>query len=155
MKKELNVSALKNGTVIDHIPAKALFNVINILKLEKCGDGMITFGTNLDSNRFGQNGKKGIIKIADVFFEESDINKIALVAPTAVLNVIKDYEVADKKKISMPKTIIGIVKCQNPVCVTNNEPVMQKYEVVSSAPVALRCYYCEKVTEEHDFKLID
>ena len=152
MKKELNVSALESGTVIDHIPAKALFKVINILKLDKFKDGMITFGTNLDSKRFG---KKGIIKISGVFFEESDINKIALFAPTAVLNVIKNYEVVEKENISMPSSILGIVKCQNPVCVTNNEKVTPRYDVLSSSPVSLRCCYCEKITEEDDFKLID
>ncbi len=152
MKRELNVSALKNGTVIDHIPAKSLFNVINVLRLDKLGEQMMTFGTNLDSKRLG---KKGIIKISDVFFEEHDINKIALFAPSAVLNVIKDYEVVDKMSIAMPEEITGIVKCQNPVCVTNNEDVMPRYSVEGVAPTILRCHYCEKITEGDDFKLID
>lgn len=152
MKKELNVSALESGTVIDHIPADALFKVINVLKLDNLGDNMITFGTNLDSRLYG---KKAIIKIANVFFQESDINRIALFAPEAVLNVIKNYEVTEKMVITMPKEIVGIVKCQNPVCVTNNERVNPRYDVLSTSPAALRCSYCEKVTEEHDFKLLD
>lgn len=152
MKKELNVSALESGTVIDHIPANALFKVINVLKLDNLGDNMITFGTNLDSHQYG---KKGIIKIANVFFQQSDINRIALFAPHAVLNVIRNYEVVDKMKISMPKNIDGIVKCQNPVCITNNEKVNPRYDVLSNSPANLRCAYCEKITEEHDFKLLD
>lgn len=152
MKRELNVSALQSGTVIDHIPAHALFPVINVLKLDNLGEGMITFGTNLDSKRLG---KKGIIKLSGVFFEESDINKIALFAPHAILNIIRDYEVVEKKSITMPKEITGIVKCQNPVCVTNNEHVVPRYEVISVAPATLRCHYCEKLTEGDDFKLID
>ena len=99
--------------------------------------------------------KKAIIKISDVFFEESDINKISLFAPQAILNVIKDYEVIEKKSISMPEKIYGIVKCQNPVCVTNNEKVIPKFDVLSVAPTTLRCCYCEKVTQGDDFKLID
>lgn len=152
MKKELNVSALVSGTVIDHIPAQALFKVINVLKLDNLGSGMITFGTNLDSKRFG---KKGIIKISEVFFQESDINKIALFAPHAILNEIRDYEVVNKHTIKMPSSISGIVKCQNPVCVTNNEKVKPYYDVVDVSPTRLRCSYCEKITEGDDFKLID
>lgn len=152
MKKELIVSALKNGTVIDHIPADALFEVINVLKLNQLNGEMITFGTNLSSNRLG---KKAIIKISDKFFAETDINKIALFAPTAVLNVIKDYEVVDKHKVEMPSTISGIVKCQNPVCVTNNEAVVPRFEVLQASPVVLRCSYCEKLTEGESLKLID
>lgn len=152
MKKELNVSALESGTVIDHIPAHALFKVINILRLDHLGEDMITFGTNLDSKR---DGKKAIIKISNVFLKEKDINKIALFAPHAVLNEIRNYEVVNKKNITMPSTISGIVKCHNPVCVTNSENVLPFYEVVSVAPPRLRCSYCEKITEADDFKLID
>ena len=91
--KILEVRALKNGTVIDHIPADRLFKVMNILDLENL-DEMITFGTNLESKRFG---KKAIIKLSGVYFKTADINRIALVAPQAKLNVIKDYQVIEKK----------------------------------------------------------
>ncbi len=152
MKKELNVSALESGTVIDHIPAAALFKVINILRLDKLADVMMTFGTNLDSKT---DGKKAIIKISNVFFQESDINKIALFAPQAILNEIRNYEVVNKKSITMPETISGIVKCQNPVCVTNHERVKPSYSVVSTSPTRLRCVYCDKITEADDFKMIE
>jgi len=152
MKKELNVSALQSGTVIDHIPANALFKVINVLKLDRLEDVTITFGTNLDSKRLG---KKGIIKLSEVFFEESDINKIALFAPNAILNIIRDYEVVEKQSITMPQEITGIVKCQNPVCVTNHEHVVPRYDVLNVSPTVLRCKYCEKITEGDDIKLLD
>lgn len=152
MKKELNVSALQSGTVIDHIPADALFKVINVLRLDALGDNMITFGTNLDSKQLG---KKAIIKIANVFFQQDDFNRIALFAPHAVLNVIRDYDVVEKTKISMPEKIKGIIKCHNPACITNNEKVKPRYDVMSESPAILRCDYCEKVTQEDDFKLVD
>lgn len=152
MKKELIVSALKNGTVIDHIPSDALFKVINVLKLDRLNGEMITFGTNLYSKQFG---KKAIIKISDMFFEDTDINKIALFAPNAVLNIIKDYEVIEKHLVEMPVTIQGIVKCQNPVCITNNEAVKPRFDVLQEAPIVLRCSYCEKITEEKNLKLIE
>ena len=88
-KKELQVAALKNGTVIDHIPSDKLFTVVSLLGLEQM-ENNITIGFNLESQRLG---KKGIIKIADKFFSEADINKIAVVAPNVVINIIRDYEV--------------------------------------------------------------
>lgn len=90
--KELKVSAIKNGTVIDHIPANQLFRVISILGLNKISN-QITFGTNLESRQLGH---KAIIKVSEMFFEDNEINKIALVAPLAKLNIIRDYEVVEK-----------------------------------------------------------
>ena len=113
--KQMSVSAIQNGTVIDHIPAENLFKVIKILGLDKI-QNQITFGTNLDSKKLG---RKAIIKISDVWFEKDDINRIALVAPEAKLNIIKDYQVVEKKVVELPDDISGIVKCMNPKCVTN------------------------------------
>ena len=143
-KKQLNVSAIENGTVIDHIPAQNLFKVINILGLEKI-DNLITFGTNLESNRLG---KKAIIKIADKFFEKEEINRIAVVAPHAKLNVIKDYSVVDKRVVEVPESIEGIVKCVNPKCITNFEGVKTKFVVTDKQSVSLKCHYCEKITDQ-------
>lgn len=141
---ELKVSAIKNGTVIDHIPAKNLFKVISILKLDTIKT-QITFGTNLESKKLGL---KAIIKIADKFFKDKDINKIALVAPDAKLNIIKDYKVIEKKVVSVPDQIIGIAKCFNPKCITNNEKIVTKFTVESKQEVSLKCIYCEKITEQ-------
>ena len=106
MQKELKVSAIKNGTVLDHIPASQLFKVISILGLKDCAN-QVTFGMNLESQRLG---KKAIIKVADRYFEETEINKVALVAPDAKINIIKDFEVIEKKVLRVPDEISGIVK---------------------------------------------
>lgn len=144
--KELKVSAIKDGTVIDHIPAQNLFKVIQLLGLEKIPNA-ITFGTNLESKRLG---RKSIIKVADRFFADDEINKIALVAPEAKLNIIRNYEVVEKRQVSLPDTVTGYVRCFNPKCVTNHEAVTTRFFVVSKLPLALKCHYCEKVTtEEH------
>lgn len=150
MEKELKVSAIKNGTVIDHIPAKNLFKVISLLGLEKI-DNQVTFGTNLESQKLGH---KAIIKVSDKFFEDSEINKIALVAPQAKLNIIKDYSVVEKKSVSVPDEINGIVKCFNPKCVTNHQPIATRFDVVSKLPIALKCHYCEKVTTEEQMVIL-
>ena len=149
-RKQLMVSAIKNGTVIDHIPAKSLFKVISILNLDKI-DTQITFGSNLESKRLG---RKGIIKLSDIYFRDVDINKISLVAPDAKLNIIKDYEVVEKKVVEVPNKITGIVKCVNPSCITNNENVTSKYTVVSKKDVSLKCHYCERITDQEHMVII-
>lgn len=149
-KKELKVNAIKNGTVIDHIPAGHLFKVISILGLDKIKN-QITFGTNLESKQLGQ---KSIIKITDMFFADDDINKIALVAPQAKLNIIKDYIVSEKRVVEVPDKIVGIAKCVNPKCITNHEKVKTKFTVLSKKDVALKCHYCEKITDQNNLEIL-
>lgn len=144
------VSALKDGTVIDHIPAKNLFKVINILGLDHI-HSPITFGTNLESKKLN---KKAIIKIAEKFFKDEEINRIALIAPTAKLNIIKNYIVVEKRKVEVPEYIEGILKCINPKCITNNDMVKTKFDVISRNDVALKCRYCEKITDQDHFELV-
>jgi aspartate carbamoyltransferase regulatory subunit len=149
-RKQLSVSAIENGTVIDHVPAKSLFKVIQILGLDKI-DNQVTFGTNLESKKLG---RKAIIKIAGIFFEDEDINRIALVAPDAKLNIIRDYEVVEKKEVVVPDNIIGIARCMNPKCITNFEHVTTRFRVVSRKNVALKCHYCEKITNQENLQII-
>lgn len=147
-KKELAVSALRNGTVIDHIPCAALFSAVKILGLEGM-DSAVTIGYNLDSKKIG---KKGIIKVADVEFSDEMLSRIALMAPSAVVNVIREYEVVEKKAIRLPETIVGIVRCPNPKCITNNEPMATKFHVISREPVTIQCHYCNHQLAGKDAK---
>lgn len=149
-KKQLLVSAIESGTVIDHIPASSLFKVIKILGLDRIRN-QITFGTNLESKT---SGKKAIIKIAGKFFEDDDIDRIALVAPKAKLNIIRDYQVIEKRVVEVPDTINAIAKCMNPKCITNFEKVTTHFRVVSKKPVALKCLYCEKITGQERLEII-
>lgn len=144
-RKELQVAALCNGTAIDHIPSAQLFKVVDLLNLNGLNNP-ITIGNNLESKKMGT---KGIIKISDKFFEKEEIDRIALIAPNVILNIIKDYQVIEKKKVSLPKTIIGIVKCNNPKCITNNEPMLTRFEVLDQNDVVLNCHYCDiKILKE-------
>jgi len=149
-KKELVVSAIKDGTVIDHIPAKVLFKVLSILELENI-DSPITIGNNLRSEKLG---KKGIIKIAGKFPDKNVLNKIALFAPLAKINIIKNYEVVEKKIVELPDVIEGIVKCINPKCITNHENMKTFFYVIDKNNVALKCKYCEKITTQENLKII-
>lgn len=151
IQKELKVSAIKNGTVLDHIPSSQLFKVISILNLKNC-DKQITFGTNLESKLLG---KKAIIKIADKYFKDSEINKVALVAPQAKINIIKDFEVIEKKIITVPEEIIGIVKCKNPKCITNHQAITTIFKTsYKNSKLFLSCHFCEKTTDTENLTII-
>jgi aspartate carbamoyltransferase regulatory subunit len=147
--KELKVSAICNGTVIDHIPAKNLFKVISILELQKI-DTQITIGVNFESKKLGQ---KGIIKIAEKFPDDNDLNKIALIAPEAKINIIKDYKVVEKKVVKVPESVEGIMKCMNPKCISNHEKVRPRFKVLINKDVSLKCQYCEKITDQEHFEM--
>ena len=149
-KQELQVAALENGTVIDHIPSEKLFTVVSLLGLEQMNNN-ITIGFNLKSKKLGT---KGIIKIADKFFCDDEINRIAVVAPNVKLNIIRDYEVVEKREVKLPDELRGIVKCANPKCITNNQNVRTKFDVVGSSPIVLKCHYCEKLTDQEHIVIL-
>lgn len=149
-KKELAVAALKDGTVIDHIPSEAVFKAVKILGLENTTHA-VTIGCNLHSGRLGS---KGIIKVADIFFDDATLNRIALIAPQAVVNIIRDYEVVEKHPVSVPDVITGIVRCDNPKCITNHEPMATKYIVVSREPLVIKCHYCNHSVEGNKAKVL-
>ena len=149
--KKLKVSAIENGTVLDHIPANQLFKVINILNLTNCSNP-VTFGTNLESKLLG---KKAIIKIADRYFADDEINKITLVAPQAKINVIKDFEVVVKRVLTVPAEITGIAKCGNPKCITNHQPVQTRFATVTEDNrLKLHCHFCEKMTDAENVVIL-
>ncbi len=141
---KLLVSALENGTVLDHIPAEVVYKALDILNL-KGVDNRITIGINLSSKA---QGKKGIIKIADKFFEDEQLNKLALIAPNATVNIIRDFKVVEKKTLTMPSEIIGIAKCMNPKCITNHQPIKTRFTTIDNGnEISLLCHYCEKISD--------
>ena len=142
-KTERQVAAIKNGTVIDHIPAEKTYQVVNLLELQTL-DTPVTIGYNYPSKKIG---RKGIIKGSDRFFTDEEISRLSVVAPNVVLNVIKDYEVVEKKTVTTPDELRGIVKCNNPKCITNNEPMQTVFNVVDKVHGILKCHYCDK--EQH------
>ncbi|WP_321423830.1 aspartate carbamoyltransferase regulatory subunit [uncultured Bacteroides sp.] len=150
IRQELQVAALKNGTVIDHIPSGKLFTIVSLLGLERM-ECNITIGYNLDSKKLG---KKGIIKIADKFFDDEEINRISVVAPHVKLNIIRNYEVVEKKEVNMPDDLKGIVKCANPKCITNNEPMATLFHVIDKNKCIIKCHYCEKELRKEDIVIL-
>lgn len=149
-KKERLVAAIENGTVIDHIPAEKTYAVATLLGLQKL-QTPVTIGYNYPSKKLG---KKGIIKIEDKSFTDEEISRLSVVAPNVVLNVIRDYEVVEKKKVVTPDTLKGIVRCNNPKCITNNEPMNTIFHVIDKNSGIIKCHYCDKEQVISEVKLV-
>ena len=141
-KKELKIPLIKDGTVIDHITAGQAVKVLHILGIpEKTLDSIVSVVMNVKSKI----GKKDIVKVERRELKPEEVNKIALIAPKATINIIRDYEVAKKYKVDLPEEIVGIVRCPNPNCISNTkEPVESRFRVISKDPIRIKCCYCER-----------
>lgn len=149
-KNEMLVAAIQNGTVIDHIPAEKTYQVVSLLCLEKLFT-QVTIGYNYKSKKLG---RKGIIKVEDKFFTDEEISRLSVVAPNIVLNIIRDYEVVEKKTVTTPDELKGIVKCNNPKCITNNEPMRTLFHVTDKQQGTIKCHYCEKEQDINKVELV-
>lgn len=143
--KKRKVAALKQGTVIDHVPAGEVFKVFQILNLENYGRGL-SIGVNLDSKKYG---KKDLLKIEDRELTRDEANKLALIAPDATINIIKNWKVIQKIKVTIPDVVIGI-RCANPRCITRHDRTKTKFTVLDKDLLKVRCFYCEHVFERED-----
>ncbi len=149
MNKQLLVSALENGTVIDHIPCERTNDVVTLLKLNNVSS-TVMIGINLESKKMGH---KTIIKVANKFFSDDELNKLSVIAPDVTLCIIRDYEVVEKKQVRMPEELQDIIRCANPKCITNNEPMHTVFNVIDKHNGVIKCHYCEKEQQIKDAKL--
>ncbi|ELR64722.1 Aspartate carbamoyltransferase regulatory chain (PyrI) [Photobacterium marinum] len=139
---QLQVEAIKNGSVIDHIPAHIGIKILKLFKMHKTNE-RVTIGLNLPSSALGC---KDLIKIENTFLTEEQANQLALYAPNATVNQIENYEVAKKLTLSLPEQIDAIFKCPNSNCISHGEPVESSFTVqIKKEEVRLKCKYCEKV----------
>lgn len=145
--KELKVKPIKNGTVIDHISANKAFKVLKILGLPS-PETNVTLTMNVESS---QMGSKDIVKIEGRELASREVDEIALIAPHATINIIRDYEIVGKGKVNLLNEINNILICSNPNCITNtDEPVDTRFTVLTKDPLILRCYYCERILDQND-----
>lgn len=149
-KKELQVAAIENGTVIDHIPAEKTYQVARLLELNYIKEPIL-IGYNLPSKKIG---KKGIIKITNKYFTDEEISRLSVIAPKVVLNIIKNYEVVEKKTVETPDELHGIIKCNNPKCITNNEPMNTYFTVIDKEKGIVKCHYCDKEQDINQVELV-
>jgi aspartate carbamoyltransferase regulatory subunit len=148
---ELRVSKIRDGTVIDHITAGHALDVAKILGITGREKGPITIAVNVPSKRFKT---KDIVKIEGRELNPQEVHKIALIAPHATINIVRDYRVMRKQEVKLPKTIENIIKCANPACISNsNEPVRPRFYVDCEDPLLLKCHYCGNIIEKKDVLL--
>jgi aspartate carbamoyltransferase regulatory subunit len=136
--KELLISPIRNGTVIDHITAGEALNVLRILGITGTTVECLSIATNVTSGRVG---KKDIVKVENRELLQDEVDRIALIAPQATINIIRNYEVFEKKGVSIPQHLKGVVRCPNPGCISNTkEPIQSAFEVTRKG---LQCEYCD------------
>jgi len=143
--RELKIQPIKDGTVIDHITAGNAVKVLHILGIPKSSSSTVSVAMNVRSKY----GKKDIVKIENRELDPHEVDKISLIAPKATINIIRNYEVAEKHRVKIPEEVIGIICCSNPTCVSNsNEPVKSRFIVINKDPIEIKCYYCEREPED-------
>ena len=145
--RELKITPIKNGTVIDHIGNGLSLEVLRIIGVKDLDrDSTVSIALHV---RSGKIGWKDIVKVENMELSPRKVNAIALVAPTATISIIRDFKVQEKRPVALPDRIAGILNCPNPSCITNQmEPVESEFEVASRRPVVLRCVYCERLVDE-------
>lgn len=146
-KDFLRVRKIERGTVIDHISTGTALRVLKILGVTGAEGYVVSILMNVESKKYG---KKDIIKLEDRFLTEEEVNKIALVAPHATINIIDDYRVVKKWRVSVPELAVGILKCPNPRCITNSgrEPVKTEFKLRGREPLTYECEYCGIIVSE-------
>ncbi len=146
--QDLYVKKIRNGTVIDHISAGHALDVLKILGIDGHEGNIVSIALNVASK---VQSKKDIVKVESRELKPGEVDKIALIAPSATINIIREYEVAEKNRVKLPETIGGIVRCANPSCISNaGEPVTPRFKVEREDPLRLRCFYCARVMEKSD-----
>ena len=148
---ELKIKAIENGTVIDHITANKSLHILKILGLPDKDTINVTIAMNVSSSEIG---RKDILKIENRELDAKELNQVALIAPKAPINLIRNDEPIKKDKVGLPNEITSILKCTNEKCITNyeNEPITSKFNVIQSYPPIVRCHYCEKLIKTEDIQ---
>ncbi|MBQ7927224.1 MAG: aspartate carbamoyltransferase regulatory subunit [Methanobrevibacter sp.] len=150
-KSELKIKAIENGTVIDHITVNKAIYILKVLNLPDSETQNVTIAMNVSS---GEIGRKDILKIENRELDYQELNQIALIAPKATINIIRNFEPVKKYKSVLPDKITSILKCTNPKCITNyeNEPIKPIFNVIQDYPPVVRCHYCEKLIKTEDIE---
>lgn len=145
--RELKLTPIKNGTVIDHIGNGLALDVLRIIGISEIDrTSTVSVALHVRSQKIGW---KDIVKVENMELSARKVNAIALLAPTATISIIRDFHVREKHPVDLPDRIVGVLRCPNPSCITNqSEPVESDFEVASRKPVVLRCAYCERLVDD-------
>ncbi|HSA77092.1 MAG: aspartate carbamoyltransferase regulatory subunit [Nitrosarchaeum sp.] len=149
-ESELMVRRIKEGTVLDHIDEGKGLQVLNALRIDGKDGSLITIALNVPSGKFK---KKDIIKVENKFLKDDDTNKLAVIAPKATINIIKDYKLIEKRRVALPNEINRIFRCSNPDCISNStEHIESVMDVIDKEGRVLKCRYCSRVLDVNKLK---
>ncbi|MEX0862003.1 aspartate carbamoyltransferase regulatory subunit [Nitrosopumilus sp.] len=149
-QSDLMVRRIKEGTVIDHIDEGKGLQVLNALRIDGRDGSLITIALNVPSGKFK---KKDIIKVENKFLKDDDTNKLAVIAPKATINMIKEYKLVEKRRVSLPNEIDRIFRCSNPDCITNSSEYIESVmDVIDKEGRVLKCRYCSRVLDVNKLK---
>ena len=149
-QSELMVRRIKEGTVIDHIDEGKGLQVLDALRINGQDGSLITIALNVPS---GKSKKKDIIKVENKFLKDDDTNKIAVIAPKATINIIKNYKLIEKRRVSLPNEIDRIFRCSNPDCITNSTEHMESVmDLIDKETMILKCRYCSRILDVNEIK---
>ncbi|MHA2181178.1 MAG: aspartate carbamoyltransferase regulatory subunit [Promethearchaeota archaeon] len=143
MEEKLKIVKISKGTVIDHIDAGYALTILNLTGLDEVKN-LITIGVNVSSKKYST---KDIIKIENVFLNETQMQQISILSPNATISLIEEKNVIEKKKVELPKTITKLILCVNQTCISNSdkEPISTEFAVLEEKPLKIQCIYCERI----------
>jgi len=144
--EKMKIKNIERGMVMDHLPAGSALKILSTLGVDATFPGTLSVLMNVPSSRYGL---KDLVKIEGREFTRKELEKTALIAPYASINLIRDYKVVDKYRLSIPDEITGVISCPNTRCITNFEGT-SKFAVESKQPLKIRCVYCETEYREKD-----
>lgn len=149
--ENLLVRRIKNGTVLDHLTPGTSFKVLSALNIFDNYFNELTVAMNVPSTL----GKKDIVKISKKFLTKDETDRIALIAPEATVNLVKNFVITEKRKVELPESFIGVFKCLNPTCISNsNEPILSSLLVIKNNPVVIRCKYCDRLFKPEELSTV-
>ena len=141
--RQHRVSKIENGTVVDHVTAGQALNVLALLGIDGSSGEAVSVAMNVPSDRLG---RKDVLKVENRELSEAELDVLSLIAPEATINIIREYDVVEKKRVERPDRVVGVLACDNPECITNtDEPVEAKFRVLDDG---VRCEYCGSIIRE-------
>jgi aspartate carbamoyltransferase regulatory subunit len=142
--RQLRISKIESGTVIDHITGGQALNVLALLGIDGSAGATVSVAMNVPSDRLG---RKDVVKVEDRELSDAELDVLSLIAPAATINIIRTYDVIEKKRVERPTRVVGVLTCRNRECITNaDEPIEATFDVL---PEGVRCEYCGTIIREH------
>ena len=141
MSEMRRVTAICNGTVIDHVPGGQALRVLRMLRITGSQSNPVSLVMNVPSSK---HGSKDIIKVEDRELTQDEFDRLGLIAPHASVAIIRNFSVAEKREVELQDEMVNVARCTYSNCISlaDREPLPHRLKVVDSEPLQLQCHYC-------------